>query len=246
MTAWTRVRVTAGIIVVVLGSMSILTGMASTGIVASIVSLVGRTGVVQQPLGTVTTDPAGTAIIIDGVEASVSAGSLPDSVRDLLALAGSSPERLLEDQGELVLVGTPRAEGDAFLGTASPGDVDDYLFGHPYSVAERMGTDWPTINVPGDGQPASPAEQSFWEAKATGSPVEIPASGLGGLTLVAMNTDSNPGVALDLRLEYRVPDAPLAIESSAITAAAACVGGLLLVLLGAWLVVGPRGRGRHA
>ena len=63
-----------------------------------------------------------------------------------------------------------------------------------------------------------------------------------------MNPDGTPGVEANLTLEYRVPGADRVLEITAVSAAGASVGGLMLVLGGAWLVVGRRGggvRGRH-
>jgi MYXO-CTERM domain-containing protein len=43
-----------------------------------------------------------------------------------------------------------------------------------------------------------------------------------------------------LRLEYRVPGAGVALQSAAVSAAAASLGGLALIVLGGFLVVGRR------
>ena len=241
----TRVRVGLGILLVVAGTVAILAGLGSAATVASIDRLVGRTGVVSQDMGTVSGGAGDSAIIIDGVTADIRAGDFPSWFDDALALGGTSADRLIRDNGAFVLLATPPGQEEAFLGLGTPADVDDYLFGHAYAVAELDGpAAWRTLSVPGDGTPGSPGSRT-WAASAVGRPAELPAADLTGLTLVVMRPDAAAPVSTDLRLEYRVPQAPVALRTAATTAAAAGIGGLLLVLLGAWLVVGRR-RGRHA
>jgi hypothetical protein len=140
-----------------------------------------------------------------------------------------------------LLVATP-AGGDAFIGVAPVEAVNDYLDGTPYSVAVKGAGDWPTVSVPGSGVPAVPQTQTFWVNSASGTAPELPAEALEGLTLVLMRADAAPAPDAALRLEYRLPGADTALQGAAIVAAAAGIGGLLLVLLGGWLVVGRRSR----
>lgn len=242
------VRISLGIAALALGTVAILAGIAATGVVASILTLVGQTGTVSQDMGTVAGGPADSAVIIDGVEAAITVGALPSMVTDALATAGTSPEQLIRERGTFVLLATAPTAGDVFIGLSDPGPVDDYLYGHPYAVAELApDRTWRTLSVPGMGTPQPPAEQA-WTASAAGRPAQLPAASLSGQTLVLMRPDATAPAAADLRLEYRVPEAPSVLRSSAITAAASAAGGLLLILLGAWLVVGPRRRpqGKHA
>ena len=241
-------RITLGIAALVLGTVAMIAGIGATGVAASIVTLVGRSGTVSQDMGTVAGGPADSAVIIDGVEAAITAGALPAVITDTLAIADTSPEQLIRERGAFVLLATAPTAGDVFVGLSDPGPVDDYLYGHPYAVAElARDRTWRTLSVPGTGTPPPPVEQT-WTASAVGHPAQLPAASLSGQTLVLMRPDATAPAAADLRLEYRVPEAPAVLRSSAITAAAAAVGGLLLVLLGAWLVVGPRRRpqGKHA
>lgn len=240
------VRIAGGVIALLAGTACLGAAVVSAGSVAAIDSLVGRSGVVTRDMGTVSGSPADVAVVVDGVEARITADGVPPGLPELLSLAGTSPQQLIDQRGSFVLLATPTADGDAFLGTGSPGAIDDYLFGHPYAVAELAGGTWTTVSVPGEGSPGLPETAGAWGAQARGRPAELPASSLAGQTLVVMSPDARPGVSTDLRLEYRVPDAPSALRSAAVTAAAAGIGGLLLVLLGAWLVVGRRPRGRHA
>ena len=241
-------RIILGVGALVLGTIVMIAGVGATGVVASIVTLVGRSGTVTQDMGTVAGGPTDSAVIIDGVEAAITAGALPAVVGDALAIAGTSPEQLIRERGTFVLLATAPTAGDVFVGLSAPGPVDDYLYGHPYAVAE-LASDrtWRTLSVPGIGIPPPPIEQA-WAVSAVGRPAQLPAASLSGQTLVVMRPDATAPAAADLRLEYRVPEAPSVLRSSAITAVASTIGGLLLVLLGAWLVVGPRRRppGKHA
>lgn len=241
-----RLRITSGAVALTVGTITILTGICAAGVVAGIDSLVGRTGVVSQDMGSVVGGPADVAIVVDGVQADINPGRLPSAVTDGMALLGISAQEELRARGSFVLLATPPGEGEAFLALGSPAAVDDYLFGYPYAVAELAGDrSWREISVPGEGRPKQPAEVG-WVTSAQGRPAELPAAQLSGQTLVIMRPDASPPAGSVIRLEYRVPEAPVALRSAAIVAASSTVGGLLLVLLGAWLVVGRKPKGRHA
>jgi len=247
MTGWSRARIALGIAVVMAASTSILVSLIAAGAAAGLHAVVGQSGVLGQDLGVLAADPPGVAVLVDGVEASISADGVPGSAADALALAGTSTDDLVAAYGDFVLLATPTEQGDVFLGIADPGAVDGYLVGAPYAVAER-GPDgmWRSVDVPGQATPSPPGTAVPWTAASTGRPAMLDANGLTGRTLVLMRPDASPGVSADLRLEYRVPQAPRALQSLAIVAGACGVGGLLLLLLGCWLVVGRRPPGRHA
>lgn len=241
-----RLRIALGIAALVLGVLAILCGLGAASAVAGIDMLVGRSGVVTRDMGTVAGAQGDVAVIVDGVKADITAGDLPPLLLSGLDLVGTSPAALIAEHGTFTLLATPPGPGDAFLALGSPAEVDGYLFGHPYAVAElESNGSWREISVPGDGAPAPPTGQT-WVRAAQGRPAQLPAGDLAGQTLVVMRPDASPPAAADLRLEYRVPEAPSAIRSAAVTAAASGVGGILLILLGAWCVVGRRPRGRHA
>lgn len=241
-----RLRIALGVAALVLGVLAILCGLGSASAVAGIDMLVGRSGVVMRDMGMVSGGPGDVAVVVDGVKADITAGDLPPLVTRGLDLAGTSPGALIAENGTFTLLATPPGPGEAFLALGSPADVDDYLYGHPYAVAElESGGSWREISVPGEGSPPPPTEHD-WVRSASGRPAQLPAGDLAGQTLVVMRSDAAAPAAADLRLEYRVPEAPAAIRSAAVTATAAGVGGLLLILLGAWCVVGRKPRGRHA
>ncbi|MEY3734813.1 MAG: hypothetical protein RL347_2172, partial [Actinomycetota bacterium] len=61
-----------------------------------------------------------------------------------------------------------------------------------------------------------------------------------GGTLVLMRSDAEAEPSATLRLEYRVQGATSALQGAAVAAAALSLGGLALILLGGWAVVGRR------
>lgn len=247
MTARSRTRLTLGIAVLVIAVAAMVTGLIAAGTAIGIHAVVGQTGVLAENLGVIDAPAPNSAVVVDGVEASVTAQGLPKTVEDLLLAAGADIDGLIRSSGTFVLLATPTQEGDAFLGIADPTLVTAYVANAPHAVAQRdaSGT-WRTIGVSGDATLAPPAGAVPWIASSAGRPAQVDADGLSGRSLVVMRPDAAPGVSAELRLEYRVADAPRALRTSAVTAAAGCLGGLALALLGAWLVVGPRRQGRHA
>lgn len=236
---WAAVRIAAGIALSTLGTVLMIIAVPAAIAGATIEASVGRTGVVTQPLGVLRAAPADAAVVVDGVTARLVAPDTPEWMDSALALGGTDMASLATDLGSVRLVATPTV-GEAFIGVAPVESVNSYLDGTAYSVAVREGDDWPIVSVPGSGTPASPQAQSLWVRSSSGAAPELPADSLDGLTLVLMRADASPAPEAALRLEYRLPGADAALQGAAITAAAASLGGFLLVLLGASLVVGRR------
>lgn len=245
MSAWGAIRLSLGIIGAIVGTILILAAVPAALAAAGIEASVGRSGVVTESLGTLRAAPTDAAVIVDDVSIRLVTPEPPEWVVSALAVAGTDPATVADDLGEVVLVASP-ASGSAFLGVAPVEAVNDYLDGTPYSVAVRQDGEWPTVSVPGVGQPGPPEQQPWWTAAQSGSSPQLAAEALEGLTLVLMRPDAALGPEAAIRLEYRVPGADRALESVAVAAAAASVGGLMLVLLSGWLVVGMRRRPRPA
>ena len=239
MSTWGAIRLSLGILLATLGTLLIVTAIPSALAATGIRSTVGTTGVVSQAVGTLRAAPSDVAVIVDGVTARLVAPTPPEWVTGVLALAGTDAASLAEELGDVVLVASPMSES-AFLGIAPVEMVNDYLDGTPYSVAVSEGGEWSTVSVPGSGAPPPPAGLPLWRTAAEGPAPELPAESLEGVTLVLMRPDAASGPEASLRLEYRVPGAPIALESAAVAAAGGSVGGLLLILLGGALVVGRR------
>jgi hypothetical protein len=237
---WSAIRLAAGIAVTLVGSLLLVASLPAAIAAGAIQSSVGRSGVVAEPLGTLRAADGDRAVLVDEVNARLVIPPLHPWLEQGLAAVSTSPDALSEDLGTLVLIALPETDVDTFIGVSGVDSVNDYLVGTPYSVAVREGNEWPTISVPGDARPVAPNDVDIWTASASGLAPELPAEALDGTTLVLMRTDAEPGAGAALRLEYRVPGADIALQAAAVSAAGAALGGLLLILLGAWLVVGRR------
>jgi hypothetical protein len=246
MTTWGAIRLSAGVIVTCLGSVILLLSIPAAISAATIEASLGRTGVVAQPLGTLAAAPGDRAVVVDDVTVRLLAPDVPPWATTLLDLAGTDAQDIAEGLGDVLLVATPAQDTAIFIGVAPVDAVNGYLDGTPYSVAVRPASgvegEWPTVSVPGDAVPADPGGASIWAASATGSAPELTGTSVAGSTLVLMRADAAPGPEASLRLEYRVAGADRALVTSAVAAAGMSIGGLLLVLLGGWLIVGRKPR----
>jgi hypothetical protein len=127
---------------------------------------------------------------------------------------------------------TPAEPGPPlFVGIAPSTDVDRYLTGVDHTVITEFWED-KTKDVDG-GKPASPpGAQDFWVASAAGSGPQTlvwdPADG--SWTVVVMNADGRPGIAVGADLGARVPSV-LWIAIGVLAAGAVfLVGGALLIV----------------
>lgn len=246
MSAWGAVRVALGVITVSLGTILMILSVPTVVTAGLIESSVGRAGVVVQPLGTLAAASGDRAVVVDEVRARLVAPQPPGWVVNALAIGGTSVQDLADALGDVVLVATMSSDGDGFLGVANVDAVNEYLDGTAYSVAVRPEGEttgpWPTVSVPGDRVPDAPQGVSIWDISSAGTRPELPAELLDSGTLVLMRSDAGPTPDAAMRLEYRVAGADRTLEASAVGAASASVGGLGLILLGGWIIVGRRAR----
>ncbi|PTT58870.1 DUF4389 domain-containing protein, partial [Arthrobacter sp. HMWF013] len=133
---------------------------------------------------------------------------------------------------------------DIFVGIGPRADVDRYLAGSNFS--ELRDVSFRPFNVEyreiqGTAQPAVPTDQDFWAASSSGSGERefnwnIAA---GDWSVVVMNADASPGVAVDLQAGFRS-------ELFGPIAAGLLAGGAILLVLGVPLLIfGAQGLGRH-
>ncbi|WP_233197796.1 DUF4389 domain-containing protein [Cryobacterium sp. Y57] len=133
---------------------------------------------------------------------------------------------------------------DVFIGIAPRADVDAYLADVNHSELRDVQTspfrvDY--LDVPGTQTPPAPADQTFWTESAAGSgPQEIiwkPAAG--DWSVVVMNADARPGIAVNLA-------AGIQTDLLGPISMGLVLGGGILFLLGVLLVVfGAVGLGRR-
>jgi hypothetical protein len=135
---------------------------------------------------------------------------------------------------------TPTAgDGPVFVGIGPSTEVDRYLAGVNHTVITEFFDD-KTEEVQG-GPPASPpGSQDFWVASATGtgSQTLFWDSTDGSWTVVVMNADGRPGIAVGADLGAKFPALPWISLGS-------LVAGLLLLACGALVGLGAF-RGRQA
>lgn len=238
------IRVSTGIIAVCLGTVLMILAIPAALAAGTIEGTVGRSGVVTQPLGTLAAAEGDRAVVVDDVRARIVIGDVPSLLDGALSLAGTDMQGLAEQVGSVRLLAQMSSDDEGFIGMGSVDAVNDYLAGAPYSVAVQPAVPtsdpWPTVSVPGDLVPPAPASESVWTASASGTSMALDAQALDGGTLVLMRADAAAGPVATLRLEYRVSGASTALQSTAVTAAALVLGGLGLIALGGWLVVGRR------
>ncbi len=117
-----------------------------------------------------------------------------------------------------------------FVGIGRSRDVDHYLAGLNHTVISDFFGD--KVEAVGGGRPRStPGRQNFWVAKSTGSDARtlIWQPTKGSWTVVVMNADARPGIAVRADLGARIP-AVLWIAIGLLAAGAVLmVGGGLLI-----------------
>jgi hypothetical protein len=138
---------------------------------------------------------AGYALVSDRIELETDADWVPLSA----ALGTARLEAAGTDTGE-----------DVFLGVGPTADVEAYLAGVERTVIDDLGLDTSAADqvlLPGGAPDGLPTEQDFWTVEASGSGTQQlswePAEG--SWTLVIMNADGSPGVAVDARIGATTP-----------------------------------------
>jgi hypothetical protein len=221
---WTAGRITALVVGALLVLVSIgLLGAGGTALWADLTQ--------RDPAGFVTTNvhtfsTSGSALVTDPVELdSPGVGRLYSSVV----------------LGEVRIRVTPvGSDSPVFVGIGPSADVDRYLAGVNHTlISEFWGNQVQTIE---GGAPASaPGTQDFWVASATGPGAQTltwdPANGW--WTVVVMNADGRPGMAVGAELGATYP-ALLGIAIGSLVA-----GGIFLIG-GVLLIVGAIRRRRRA
>ncbi|WP_329003749.1 hypothetical protein OHA18_10435 [Kribbella sp. NBC_00709] len=155
-----------------------------------------------------------------------------------LDIGGTGPDALYTDDflGDVRLDFESKTPGTAvFVGIGPAADVAAYLNGVGHDEVADFDVDpfkLSTTSRAGDEPTAAPATQSFWVASATGtgpSTLTWPATG-GDWSVVIMNADGSPNVAVDLSAGGTLP----AVEGITI---GALIGAVLLLTIGTALIV---------
>ena len=211
---WTAGRITALVIGALLVLLSlVLLGAGGTALWAD------RT---QRDAGYATSD----------VHEFSTSGSALATVSTELGSAGVSwlyPPTLL---GEVRIRVTPTAPGGPlFVGIGPSTEVDRYLAGTNHTVITEFWGD-KTEAVEGGPPASAPATQDFWVASTAGSGSQTlvwdPADG--SWTVVVMNADGRPGLAVSADLGARVPALPWIALGFLAAGAIFMAGGALLTV----------------
>ena len=211
---WTGGRIAALVIGTLLVLFAlVLLGAGGTGLWAD------RT---QREAGYVTT----------GVHEFSTAGSALATVSTELGSAGVgwlySPSLL----GDVRIRITPtNPSAPLFVGIGTSTDVDRYLAGVDHTVITEFWGD-KTENVAGGPAASAPGTQDFWVASATGSGPQTltwdPTDG--SWTVVVMNADGHPGIAMGADLGAKVPALPWIGLGLLVGGAIFMAGGALLIV----------------
>ncbi len=202
------------IILIVLGLLALIVGLAITAVGSVGLGFGGRSGVIQSGYHTISTPTNAFVSDPSRIRNSNNVGRTGSSVT--LRVDGRDPSRPL------------------FLGIGPSSQVTAYLNGSSYDEINDVhfnGFRMDTTRVNGSAQPAAPADQSFWVAQATGTDPQLrwPVTD-GDYRLVIMNADSSPGVSLDVRGGLKIKDL-FGISLGA------TIFGALLALLGLGLMI---------
>jgi len=133
---------------------------------------------------------------------------------------------------------TSQSTQPIFIGIARTSDVARYLEGTGYATIQHLASDELTTH-PGHAQAVPPTRVSIWAASAqgTGQQTLLWKPRPGDWSIVMMNADASPGVALHGSLGAKAPLLPWAAGVLLLLGAALACGGALLIVRG---VRGPR------
>ena len=183
---WTGGRIAALVIGAVLGLFSLaLLGAGGTALWADLT---------QREGGYVTTD----------VHDFSSSGSALATESTELGSAGVGWLYSPDLMGKVRIRVTPTSDQAVFVGIGPSRDVDRYLAGVSHTVISEFFED-KVEQIGGSGSPAAPASQGFWVASATGTGTQdvVWDATDGSWTVVVMNADAKPGIAVGADLQRR-------------------------------------------
>lgn len=129
---------------------------------------------------------------------------------------------------------TPTSDQTVFVGIGPSQDVDRYLAGVGHTVISEFWED-KVEQVGGSRSPAAPASQGFWVASATGTGAQdvVWDATDGSWTVVVMNADAKPGIAVGTDLGAKFP-ALLWVALGVLVAGAVFLAGGALLIAGAF------------
>jgi hypothetical protein len=137
----------------------------------------------------------------------------------------------LLDEVRIRVTPTSAAGGPLFIGIGPSADVDRYLAGVNHTVITEFFGD-KTEAVEGGTRAVPPGSENFWVASTAGSGPQTltwdPADG--SWTVVVMNADGRPGIAIGADLGAKVPALPWIAVGFLLAGVLLLAGGVLLVV----------------
>ena len=205
---------TKKIILILLGLIALIAGLAISAFGVAGLSFGGRSGVLQSGYHAISTP----------TDAFV---SNPSEIRNSNHVGRTGNPVTLRVYGR-------NSTKPLFVGIGPSAQVAAYLNGAPYEQVTHVDFGpfrLTSTRIDGTTQPAAPADQSFWVAQATGSTPQLrwPVDD-GDYRVVIMNADASPGVSLDARVGLK-------IKGLFGIALGATIFGCLLALLGLGLMI---------
>lgn len=216
-------RSTGSVVMIVIGAISALVGLAALGAGGGVLVLNAIQG-----------DEDG-FLTSDEVELATDTRALISEDLDVWATAG--PDDWTPAIGDVAFrfVVTPTTEQAVFLGVAPTGEVAAYLDGVGHEVLDRIGRggdDAITRSVPGERAPAPPGELDIWDEQVEGTGTQTLTwdARQGNWTVVLMHADASAGLQVMATGGVQVPFlVPIGIGLLVLAALAITVAVLLLV-----------------
>lgn len=200
-------------LLVMLAAIMVIAGAGLLAVSTWVYSAFGSDGVATSSLGTITSAPTSSAIIIDVESARVQIPVLPVHGRTTLRLDSGNARALL-------------------AGVANTDTVDAFIGTREFDAAYRSKGAWSLAHVSGVRTDDPWASSPSW--LITGSPLDLPLEE--GQTVAIANASGAAGVLVEASLQYSAPRAPVAALVLGISGAVLLLAGLALAVSALWLM----------
>jgi hypothetical protein len=207
------------VLVIVLGVIIALLGVACAGSAAAVAAAVGTDGWIESDEGQLDTPTH----------------ALVSEVADI-ADQDEDAARFFDEVDFRLRVTVSSSGKDVFFGVGPAGDVDAYLAGVQHDVADDIDfdpLDLKTTTVPGERAPEPPGDQPFWVQQVSGSgeqeldwDIET-----GSYLFVLMNADGSAGVDTQARFALKIPYTTGIIIGLLVTGGLGILVGVAMVAL---------------
>ena len=193
-------------LVAILGVVVAIVGCFLLALSGWVYAAFGTEGFASSSLGSLTSSPTSTAIVIDVDATRIRIPVIP--------VQGRTTIRFESSNGKSLVAGSaPRADADAFT---SIREVD---------IAHREDGSWTLTHVPGLMEAVSSQATPDWMTKGSDLPVTVAP----GQSVVIANADGSPDVAVSTSLQYSAPRAPEAALILGICGGVLTLAGLALI-----------------